>query len=268
MRLNVLSLLCCSIGLCFLCHTNLQAQLIINELMASNDSVVADELGEYDDWIEIYNAGSSTVNIGGYHLSDRFDNLDKWVFPPGVLVPADGYITVWVDKDDEQGNLHTSFKLSGGGERIILSNADLAIVDSTGFAEQLTDISYARVPNATGQFVFHSPTFGTNNDGGEILDTMVMVDTVIMAIRTVDLQQINIYPNPIQSHLFVDFEKWADFTNTKIQLMDLSGKVVFEQELLSPNQKVSLPQISNGLYLLSVKTPLQLLYSQKVLIEN
>ena len=37
------------------------AALVINEFMASNGSTVADPQGQYDDWIEIYNAGPGTV---------------------------------------------------------------------------------------------------------------------------------------------------------------------------------------------------------------
>ncbi len=48
-----------------------QAQdLYVNEFLASNDSCYADEHGDYDDWIEIYNAGSAAVDIGGMFITD------------------------------------------------------------------------------------------------------------------------------------------------------------------------------------------------------
>ena len=51
--------------------------LFINEFLASNDTTNADEAGEYDDWVEIFNPGPPAVNLGGLFLSD--DLADKIV---------------------------------------------------------------------------------------------------------------------------------------------------------------------------------------------
>ena len=40
-----------------------------------------DEMGEYDPWIEIYNASSGTIDLGGMYLSDDFGVPTKWPFP-------------------------------------------------------------------------------------------------------------------------------------------------------------------------------------------
>ena len=48
-------------------------QLSINEIMASNATVIADNEGDFDDWIEIYNAGNVSVNLAGLYLSDDPD---------------------------------------------------------------------------------------------------------------------------------------------------------------------------------------------------
>ena len=40
--------------------------LVINEIMASNFTKVADQDGEYDDWVELYNGGSNAVNLSGF----------------------------------------------------------------------------------------------------------------------------------------------------------------------------------------------------------
>ncbi|MBK7851704.1 MAG: lamin tail domain-containing protein, partial [Bacteroidetes bacterium] len=55
---------------------NVRAQVVINEISASNFSTIANSDGEYDDWIELYNDGSSAVNLQGYGLSD--DSLDRF----------------------------------------------------------------------------------------------------------------------------------------------------------------------------------------------
>ena len=42
--------------------------LFINEFMASNDSAFADEFGEYDDWVELYNGEDVPVWLGDKFL--------------------------------------------------------------------------------------------------------------------------------------------------------------------------------------------------------
>jgi len=49
--------------------------------MASNDNTVMDNYGEYDNWIEIYNAEDIDINLYGYYLTDNLNDPMKWAFP-------------------------------------------------------------------------------------------------------------------------------------------------------------------------------------------
>jgi len=140
------------------------SSLVINEIMASNDQTQADEYGEFNDWIEIYNIGSSDINLGDYYLSDDVNILDKYNFP-SVTLGSNEYFIVWADDDEEdQGDNHATFKLSASGEAVYLSDSNFNLVDGLTFGEQQTDMGYARVPNGIGPFVIQSPTFSNNND--------------------------------------------------------------------------------------------------------
>jgi hypothetical protein len=55
--------------------------LVINEVMASNNSGVTDPQNEYDDWIEIYNAGTIAVDVAGMYVTDDLGDPTKWRFP-------------------------------------------------------------------------------------------------------------------------------------------------------------------------------------------
>ena len=57
------------------------ANPIISEFMASNTTVIADEDGDYSDWIEIYNPTTSPINLDQWCLTDDADVLAKWRFP-------------------------------------------------------------------------------------------------------------------------------------------------------------------------------------------
>ena len=148
------------------------SDIVINEIMASNDNTVADEYGEYDDWIEIYNKGANSINLNSYYLSDDISNLTKYIFPDYILGPNE-YFIVWADDDEEeQGDFnHATFKLSAAGESLYLSDLDLNILDNCIFPEQQTDLAYARIPNGIGSFVIQEATFNYNNEQESSLST-------------------------------------------------------------------------------------------------
>ena len=167
------------------------SDLVINEIMASNNQTQSDEYGEYDDWIEIYNTGSSNINLGDYYLSDDVSILDKYNFPSIILAP-DEYFIVWADDDEEdQGYNHATFKLSSSGEAVYLSDSDFNLVDGFSFGEQQIDMGYARVPNGTGSFVIQFPTFSNNND---LVSSQLEYNDVKQLVKITDIlgRDINI----------------------------------------------------------------------------
>jgi hypothetical protein len=141
--------------------------VIINEVMASNTSTLADPQGEFDDWIELHNITGQDVDLTGRYLSDEPNNPRKWAFPVGTIIPVDGYLIVWADEDGSATpGLHASFKLSAEGEEVFLTDIDAnlnAILDSVNFAAQATDRSYARTPADADVWAIAEPTPGQPN---------------------------------------------------------------------------------------------------------
>lgn len=122
-------------SVCLLTLTSgLKAQLVINEYSCANISDVTDNYGEYEDWIELYNAGASAIDISAYYLSDRLSNPLKWQFPAGTSINAGAYLLVFASARNESGggNYHTNFKLTQTkNEHIIISDPSGATVDVT-----------------------------------------------------------------------------------------------------------------------------------------
>lgn len=162
--------------------------LLINEFLASNDTGATDEMGEYEDWIEIYNAGTSAVDIGGMWITDNLEELMTSQIPdtnPDITTIQPGeFLLLWADKQPEQGILHIDdVKLSGDGEQIGLTDVDgITILDSLTFGPQTTDVSYGRNPDGSNNWEYFGagytsmPTPGASNGSGESPQAVLFIN--------------------------------------------------------------------------------------------
>ena len=140
-----------------------QAQVTINEFLSSNNLINQDpDYQEFSDWVELYNYSSAAVDLSDWQLSDDADTPEKWLFPAGTTIPSHGFLLVWADGQDT--GLHTNFKLSADGEKLILSNATGAQKDFFTFGPQLQNVSQGRQNDGTGLWgYFSTPTPGASN---------------------------------------------------------------------------------------------------------
>jgi len=149
--------------------STIQAQVVLNEFSAANYSTTNDNFGDNSDWIELYNTGSSTVDLGGYYLSDRIDNPTKWTFPAGTSINANGFLRVWASGKNvvANNNVHTSFKLTQtkASEQIAFSDPSGTLLDSHEFVPNQTNHSTARKLDGTGDWAISTnPTPNNSND--------------------------------------------------------------------------------------------------------
>ncbi|MBT4483900.1 MAG: hypothetical protein HOC71_09510, partial [Candidatus Latescibacteria bacterium] len=89
---------------------------VINEFMSSNSKTIEDEDGDYSDWIEIYNAGSSPADLTGYGLSDRADDSLKWIFPDYTLDAGEHLLIFASGKDRKAVVKHWETVITQGDE--------------------------------------------------------------------------------------------------------------------------------------------------------
>lgn len=155
----------------YLLNTDELPQLVINEFMAFNSSCCPDDDGgvnEYDDWIEIYNAGSVAVNIGDMYLSDDltnpFNDRIPNESPSTTTIQPGGYLLLWADNSPGQGLLHLDFALNNTGEAIGLYYVDGRAIDTYTFGVQGENLSWGRAPDGAPTWkVFNTPTPGHAN---------------------------------------------------------------------------------------------------------
>ena len=215
--------------------------LVINEFMASNESTVTDEAGEFDDWVEIYNTSDEAVETGGLFLSDNPDRPDKWALPD-VTIPAKGYLLIWTDEDGSQGELHANFKLSKDGEIITLHDSTangLVLMDEIEFGPQTTDVSSGRFPDGADNMENLAPTPGSSN--GKLNN---------INLRT--LQAVELYPNPTNQAFTLQLGQAAKDIES-IEVRSLSGQVMTKvRQVDQPAYVFETQDWAQGVYLVEI----------------
>ena len=193
--------------------------LVINELMTSNDFAHPDAFFEFDDWVEIYNPGG-LVDLAGHHLSDDPTNLTKYTIPdtdPGTtFLTENGHMVVWLDQDSAQGVLHANFKLSSEDEGIWLTAQDgVTVLDSVVYPPQQTDISYGRSCDGCEDWTFF------NVSTPEASNSQTLVPTPTLYINEVLLENTGV----LVDEQF-EFEPWLEVYNPNDFQVNLAGYIV------------------------------------------
>ena len=225
--------------------------LVINEFMADNDTVVLDPSGEYDDWVELYNNSNNTISLKGYFLSDESGDLTQWAFPDTSMGPNE-YLIVWADDEEGQPGLHANFKLSASGEEIVLVAPDTTIVDEVTFGAQTTDLSTGRYPNGTGSFVLMNPTFAAENTPG-----ITGVDDSNYELPDNFMLNQN-YPNPFNPTTTISFQLPVA-SQVTLKIYDVLGKevVALVDEMKNAGNyqvKFDATQLASGMYFYRLDT--------------
>ena len=99
LRHLLLALVAISLALPGLPPPPARAQVVINEYLAANATGITDEDGDREDWIELYNGGTSHFDLTGCGLTDDQGEPGKWIFPVVELAPDQHLLLFASDKD-------------------------------------------------------------------------------------------------------------------------------------------------------------------------
>lgn len=231
--------------------------LFLNEICITNKMYV-DEFRESDDWIEIYNASSSPVDLGGMFLSDNSNNLTKSMIPlnepENTTVSGKSYIVFWADKSTSQGANHLYFSLSASKHQTISLSAtisdSLVVIDSVTYDLHEKGETYARFSyDSCGSWTkTKCPTFAAPNRlfGYEVVNNAERTDITSNTELLMHSKRIAVYPNPTSAIAYVSFP-W-DSANYRIYCNGKSCK----NSILTSGQQLDLSSLSAGFYILSL----------------
>jgi hypothetical protein len=147
---------------------------ILNEFMAENAGILNDEDGETPDWIELKNPNPFPLGVTGWSLTDDPLLPQKWTLPAGAEIPANGYLLVFASGKNRRvpdGELHTNFQLSSGGEYLALVRPDASVAHEflPGYPNQFEDIAYGTQPDGMTYRFLTDPTPGGENSTAGVI---------------------------------------------------------------------------------------------------
>ena len=227
-------------------------ELRINEIQSSNLTSIADEWGDFDDWVEVVNVGSEPFQMGGLFLSDEVSNPTRFEFPDTLLAPGN-FLLIWCDGETGEGVWHSEFSLASAGEQFGLfhrSSEGMAPLDTLRFGPIPSDWSLARIPDGHGTWEFtHHPTPGSGNEtvsvpeGGDVN------------------WALNVWPNPLENNSEISFQMPVA-SKAKLRVMSPRGREVFNSEKEFPagggrflwdGRDLSGRALPAGLYLIQIE---------------
>ena len=137
----------------------------ISEVSSHNTNTIRDEKGNFDDWIELFCYGGTSISLNGLYITDDINNLTKHKFEADSTnerkfkIYKKGFRTLWADGQPYQGPKHLNFKLDASGEFIALVAPDgNTIIDSMTIPRLHADVSYGRMGIARHLYYFDKPT--------------------------------------------------------------------------------------------------------------
>jgi hypothetical protein len=226
-------------------------QVVLSEMQSSNSFTIADNMGEFDDWIEIHNPTADSLEIGGLILKDQ---LDTWSIPtgdPSTFIPPNGYFLLWADDQEDQGIFHTNFKLASGGEFLGLYESDgITVIDSITLPALSPDNSYVRCN--TGWLQTSDPTpLAENNCTANLTENKSFED--LFSIKTINDKQLEIN---VVNHIE---------EQRTLSIYSIDGKEVIQKPLDGKKTTLDLTHLDSKVYILSISTSIST-YSKKIVL--
>jgi hypothetical protein len=138
---------------------------------AASTTIVVNEVDCHgNDWIEIGNRSTRTIDISGWLLSDKALNSTAvghvYTFPAGTRIVSKGRFVV---QQSGTGSAHLGFGVDcvkGGTIKIgYLNGSSISEVDSVIVPPTAPNASYGRIPDLTGGFGQTTPTKNAANYG-------------------------------------------------------------------------------------------------------
>lgn len=123
----------------FLFASKVSAQVVINEVSPNGTGS-----SEPDEFIELYNFGSTPITISNWTITDTSGSVNTYIIPTSSIDPGQ-FISF-------RRNV-TDITLNNDGDGVVLKDETNTIKDEVSFGSYAEGKSISRIPDGTGGFV-------------------------------------------------------------------------------------------------------------------
>ena len=211
-------------------------QVVISEFMEKNRTVLRDEDGDFSDWIELWNRSDEAVDISGWNLSDRENQLG-WTLPEMSLQPGERIVIFASGKDRQGEQLHTGFSLSGD-EGVWLRNEYGYLCSSALCADCDGDVSMALGDDGSyGQSLYPTPGYENTAAGWESFQQSLSCESPLI-INEAQVYNLNLAP------VNKEYYDWVELKNNSGDTIVLSDYYISDDR--EDYLKYRLPEVELG----------------------
>ena len=246
-------------------------RVIINEILVLNENSYSDEYAEFDSYIELFNYGSDTVDVGGYIIdNDEYGNENYFQIQTGndsTIIAPGQFLLFWLDGDLSQGVLHGQSLLdTGGGELSLYSSSNIS-VDQVNYPITAPDLAYARIENGS-EWAYMDPT----PNGSNLIELKNLDDD--LQPELFELSQN--YPNPFNPETKIKYNLMVD-AKVSLKIYDVKGRAI--KSLVNSGQSRGSyvikwdatnyygEEVSGGVYLYEIKIGLNKQVKKMILLK-
>ncbi len=156
----------------------------INEYMLSNVSSIKAFDNNFYSMLELYNYGESDIDLDGFYLSDKENNLSKYKFP-NVKILKNDYLIIYLSGKDTFSNneIHTNFKVKNEEGKIILSSSKKNVIDKVDIKKVDSNLSYGLYKDKW--YLYNYPSFGKENSNNYLKDEIE---------KKIIINEVSVYP--------------------------------------------------------------------------
>lgn len=203
-----------------------------NEVMSRNNSTIADDEGNFSDWIELHNPTNNIWHTDQYYITDNINYLNKWPMPDLEIFPFQFHL-LWANGQEDLNRNYCNFRLAAEGETLYLvrKEEDAFVIKQTLVIPELqSNESYGPSFDGGSPWVFFGEGASTPNASNQTAGSVLLLAA-----------NFNIFPNPANETLcFSESVK-------QVKVYDSLGRRVLEAKNV---QEIGLNRLSKGLYFL------------------
>lgn len=202
--------------------------IMLNELMASNKSTITDDMGQYSDWIELYNDSGEDLSLKNYMITDNPEKPEKCILPD-ITIKAGEYLVIWATGRNEfntaTGVYHLPFSISKVSETICLFSPLKEEIGRITAEDLPSDIS-AGVDENGKTVMLAKPTPGERNVAelyAPTTDPMLSLNVHGTDVNTVRINEYATSSSITFTDSEGDFGAWAELYNYGDKEISLAG---------------------------------------------